>query len=100
MISSDINDLTIGQISRLVGANDIDANEFGARVIRFLGLAAKAVTTQAENRDMLNLGGVLANNLNNEAFRAHLSEVLVGGPYTVTQMLADFERRCWPTSEN
>jgi hypothetical protein len=76
MISNDINDLTIGQISELVGSNDIDASEFGHRVVRFLGLAAKTERNGREFTDLLNLATVLSDNLNNAAFRVHLQGAL------------------------
>jgi len=79
VITNDINDLTIGTVAALAGSSDIDAAEFGHRVIRFLGLAAKHDRSGREFTDLLTLAKLLSENLNNEAFRAHLNGALVAG---------------------
>jgi len=73
-----LENLTIAQIVGLACSGDIDASEFGHRAIRFTQLAAKTSYTLDEANDLKNLQYVLVNNLANEAFVAHLVEVLYG----------------------
>jgi signal transduction histidine kinase len=81
-----LEDLTIKQLVLLSAANDIDANEFAARALRFTRLAMQTSYTQGEAHDLRNLHDVLQGNLNNAAFVNHLVEV-IHGPVEVIRAL-------------
>jgi hypothetical protein len=69
-----LESLTLQQIVRFANSEDIDAAQFGHRVLRLMKLAVKNNPTDDDVRDIRNLDEVLRKDVANRDFVAHLND--------------------------